>query len=592
MPREQQNSPPSGDAIRLCDLLVVGSGAAGLSTAVTAAILGLDVIVLEKERLLGGTSAWSGGWLWIPRNPLAQAAGIFEDVGHPRTYLRHELGDGYDQARIDMFLEQGPRMVSFFERETALAFIDGNVMPDFHGHVPGAGTGGRSVCAAPFDGRELGARLHDLKPPLDEIAPFGMGIASGADLRHFLDATTAWRSFVHVARRLLRHGWDLWRYGRGTHLVNGNALVARLLKSADDLGVRIIKATPVQDLLVERGRVVGARALVDGTLHEIRARRGVVLAAGGFPHDTARKAKLFPHAPTGREHWSAAPESNTGDGIRLGERAGGVMRTDLTHAGAWAPVSLVPHADGSIGRYPHLIERAKPGLIMVDRTGRRFANEADSYHDVMTALFAATPAGQPAEAWALCDRAFIRRYGLGRVRPWPFPHRPWLANGYLKRGKTIAALAAACGLDPEAVVRTVEDYNRFAVRGEDPAFDRGGTPYNRIQGEARHRPNPCVAPLAAGPFYAVKIVAGSLGTFAGLKTDAHARVLDAQSRPIDGLYAVGNDMASVMAGRYPAGGITLGPAMTFGYVAAHHASGIPLDNNRSTITTIGDEHAL
>jgi len=307
----------------------------------------------------------------------------------------------------------------------------------------------------------------------------------------------------------------------------------------------------------------------------------VVLAAGGFPHDVARKAAMFPHAPTGREHWSAAPESNTGDGIRLGETAGGEMRGDLSDAGAWAPVSLVPHDDGSTGRFPHLVERAKPGLIMVRSDGRRFANEADSYHDVMTALFAATPTDAPVEAWAICDHAFLRHYGLGRVRPRPFPILPWLRNGYLKRGDSVEALAGQCGIDGAALANTITHFNRFAAEGNDPAFDRGGTPYNRIQGDLGHKPNPCVAPLVTKPFYAVKIVAGSLGTFAGLRTDEHARVLDSHARAIAGLYAVGNDMASIMAGRYPAGGITLGPAMTFGYVAAHHAGGIPLDNNRS-----------
>jgi succinate dehydrogenase/fumarate reductase flavoprotein subunit len=569
------------DVTLICDLLVVGSGAAGLSTAVTAASLGLDVIVIEKERQIGGTTAWSGGWLWIPRNPLARAAGIVEDTEAPRTYLRHELGDGYDEARIAMFLEQGPRMVSFFERETRMAFIDGNAIPDFHGNSPGAAMGGRSICAAPFDGRELGNRLQDLKPPLGDISPFGMGIASGADLKHFLKASSSWTSFLHVAKRVARHWMETLRYGRGMHLVNGNALVARLLKSADELGVKILTAAPANDLMVDDGRVVGAKVLLSGKTTEIRARRGVTLAAGGFPHDIARKAGMFRHAPTGMEHWSAAPASNTGDGIRLGETAGGRIREDLSDAGAWAPVSLVPHADGSVGHFPHLIERAKPGLIMVRRDGRRFANEADSYHDVMKALFAATPAGDAAEAWAICDRKFIHRYGLGRVRPSPFPHMPWLGNGYLKRGDTIEALARQCGIASGALSTTMAEYNRFAANGEDPRFGRGGTPYNRVQGDIDQKPNPCVAPIAAKPFYAVKIVAGSLGTFAGLRTDEFARVLDATARPILGLYAVGNDMASIMAGRYPAGGITLGPAMTFGYVAAHHISGVPLDNNRS-----------
>jgi succinate dehydrogenase/fumarate reductase flavoprotein subunit len=440
--------------------------------------------------------------------------------------------------------------------------------------------GGRSLCAKPFDGRELGPRLDELRPPLDEVAPFGMNIASGADLRHFLNATRKWSSFVHVLRRLARHFADRALHGRGLHLVNGNALAARLLKSAADLGVTLRKGTAAIELLHEDGRVIGA-VLDDGQRRKVRATRGVVLATGGFPHDDARKAALFAHAPTGREHWSAAPCSNTGDGIRLGEAAGGHLGPALSNAGAWSPVSLVPKADGGIGRFPHLVERAKPGAIMVRRDGRRFCNEADSYHDVMQALFAVTPPGEPAEAWLVCDHGFLRRYGLGRVRPRPFPIRPWLEKGYLKRGSTPAELAQVCGIDPSGFATALEAYNRDAAHGRDPAFGRGGTPYNRVQGDAEQTPNPCVAPILRSPFYAVKIVPGSLGTFAGLRTDALARVLDPGGEPIPGLYAVGNDMSSMMAGRYPAGGITLGPAMTFGYVAAHHASGVPLANNRS-----------
>ena len=564
-----------------CDLVVVGSGASGLSAAVTAASLGLDVIVVEKHHQLGGTSAWSGGWLWVPRNPLAVAAGIVEDIEAPRTYLKAELGDGYDEALATAFLEQAPKMVAFMQKETSVRFVDGNAIPDFHDTSAGAGFGGRSVCAAPFDGRQLGARIADLRPPLGDISPFGMGIASGLDLRHFINVFRKPASFWHVGKRMARHFLDLARFGRGMHLVNGNALVARLLKSADDLGVRILTSAPVESLIREDGRVAGVIVRKGTTPVHITARRGVVLAAGGFPHDTARKAERFAHAPTGREHFSAAPEENTGDGLRLGESVGGTVRDDLSNDGAWAPVSLTPQAGGIVGRYPHLIERAKPGLIMVRATGRRFTNEADSYHDVMKALFAATPAGEKAEAWLVCDHAFQRRYGLGRTRPRPFPLRPWLANGYLKRGDTIADLARACGIDPAGLTATVAAYNIHAERGEDPEFNRGGSAYNRIQGEVEQKPNPCVAPIAHGPFYAVKIVPGSLGTFAGLRADASARVLDAENQPVSGLYAVGNDMSSMMAGRYPAGGITLGPGMTFGYIAAHHASGVPLDNNRS-----------
>ena len=549
-------------ATKITDLVVVGS------------VLGLKVVVVEKNRQIGGTSAWSGGWMWIPRNPLAIEAGLVEPIDAPRAYLRHELGNAYDESLAAMFLDQGPRMVDFFRRRLGFDFILGAKIPDFHDSTPGAGLGGRSVCAAPFDGRALGARIHDLKAPLAEISPFGMGVGSGADLQNFLDATRRFSAFRHVAARLARHWRDLLRHGRGLHLVGGNALVARLLKSADDLGVEIIAGVGAREPLRDGGRVAGVR-LADG--RDIIARRGVVLASGGFPHDLARKAALFAHAPTGAEHFSAAPESNTGDGLRIGEKAGGVVREDLAHAGAWAPVSLVPRRDGGVGRFPHLIERGKPGLIMVRRDGQRFCNEADSYHDVMQALFRACPPGGPVEAWMICDHAFQRRYGLGRARPRPFPLSPWLRNGYLKRGRTISELAKACAIDPRGLDATVARLNADAAQGRDSAFGRGESAYNRAQGEPGHAPNPCVAAIEAAPFYAVKIAPGSLGTFAGLKTDAYARALGADGQPIAGLYAVGADMASMMGGYYPAGGITLGPAMTFAYVASHHASGVPLD---------------
>jgi hypothetical protein len=554
------------------DLVVIGSGATGLSAAVTAAILGLSVVVIEKAPLLGGTSAWSGGWMWVPRNPLAVEAGIVESIEAPRAYLRAELGAAYDEAIVSMFLEQAPRMVAFLRQEAGLAFIAGNAMPDFHHRSDQAGRGGRSVCAAPYDGREMGKLLDRMRPPLDLVAPFGMGIASGADLQNFLDASTSLKSARHVAGRVTRHLRDMVTRRRGMHLVNGNALVGRLLKAGADHGVTYLTACPAEEILMQDGRVTGVRA--GGRV--IEATRGVVLAAGGFPHDPARQARLFPH----QAHFSAAPRTNTGEGLRLGEQAGGEVRGDLSNAAAWAPVSLVPRGDGSFGHFPHLIERAKPGLIMVRRDGRRFGNEANSYHDLMQALFAATPAGEEPECWMICDHRFLRRYGLGRVRPFPFRVSPWIANGYLRRGRSLAALARASGIDAQGLMDTVTRFNQHAAAGEDPAFGRGEGPYNRIQGEARHTPNPCVAPLARAPFYALRIVVGSLGTFSGLRTDAQARVLGQDGAPIGGLFAVGNDMSSMMGGSYPAGGITLGPGMTFGYVAAHTAAGIPLDNNR------------
>ena len=556
-----------------CDVLVVGSGAAGLATAVAARVMKLDVLVVEKAPVFGGTTAWSGGWLWIPCNAHAHNAGTGDTLTAARTYLQSELGSGFDAARVDAFLENGPRMVDFFERETAVQFFPGLATPDFHSQSPGAASG-RSICALPIDGRELGGMIGKLRPPLPEITVLGMAVAAGADLRHFMNAPRSAASAWYAAKRFARYGADRLRHGRGMHLVNGHALIARLLKSAMDGGVRLWTDAPVDELIVVEGAVTGACVAMPAGTVRVAARRGVVLACGGFPHDAARQHALFPHMSSGNAHWSAAPPDNTGDGLRLAETAGAAIDPRTAHPAAWAPVSEVRHRDGRVGRFPHLIDRAKPGVIAVTAEGRRFVNEAGSYHDFIAALQAVTLPGRDVVAYLLADHRAMRRYGLGFAKPFPFPLATYLRSGYLKRGATVAALAAACGIDALALTATIAEYNRDAVNGDDPAFGRGSTPFIRFGGDADRRPNPCVAPLARGPYYAVKLLPGSLGTFAGIGTDRHARALSADGSPIAGLYAVGNDMASVMGGHYPGGGITLGPAMTFGYLAACHLAGI------------------
>ena len=555
-----------------CDLLVIGSGASGLATAVTAAHLGMKVIVLEKESVFGGTSAWSGGWLWVPRNPLAVEAGIVEDISGPTEYLKNELGAGFDEEKVRAFLENAPAMIDFFRRKTSLQFIDGNKVPDFHGKTSGSVLGGRSVCAAPFDGKRLGKELKRLRQPLDVISLWGMGIASGNDIKQFFNSTRSISSFLYVTRRVLRHFKDLITHGQGTQLVNGNALVAGLAKSAFDKNVSIITSASVKQLNKDDVSITGATVEINGTTQIIHATKGVVLACGGFPHDDLRKSVMFPHAPTGKEHVSAAPKTNTGDGIRLGESVGALFTKTLPSPAGWAPVSLVPKKNGEFAHFPHLIERGKPGIIAVNEQGKRFANEANSYNDFMGDLLKTSPHGVTPYAWLICDHRFIRRWGLGAVKPAPMLLCGHLQSGYLFKGKTIAQLATAIGIKPDALEETISTYNKFAQNGDDPEFGRGDTPYNRVAGDADHTPNPCVAPIKDGPYYAVKIHPGSLGTFAGLETNAKAQVLDHNKQVIPGLFAVGNDMTSVMAGHYPSGGITLGPGMTFAYIAAHSAN--------------------
>ncbi|GHE22216.1 FAD-dependent oxidoreductase [Halomonas urumqiensis] len=566
--------PPIPTRNQAFDLVVVGSGAAGLSAAVTAAYHGLSVVVVEKAEGLGGATAWSGGWMWAPLNPLARAAGIEEDPETVRTYLRHELGERFDPVKIDAFLAATPSMVAFFHDKTSLQFADGNAIADIHADTPGAGTGGRSVIAAPFDGRKLNRRtLNKLRKTMPETAFLGMPIQAGPDLMAFLTVTRSFKSFVHVAKRFTRHLFDLALYGRTMQLVNGVALTGRLAKSADDLGVDTWVSSPATRLVRDGQRVIGV--VVDTPEGEVtlNARRGVVLAAGGFPWDVARRRELFPRTPSGEEHWPLPPPSASGDGLRLGEAAGGVVDDSLYSPVAWAPVSVVPYQDGHVGHFPHIIDRGKPGLIGVLRNGQRFVNEAGGYYDYVDAMIKAVPEGEEVCSWLICNQRFQRRYGIGITRPAPLPFKHWVHKGYLKRGRTLTELAQACGIDPAGLERTIATYNEHARLGEDPEFGRGSTPYNRKNGDPTHQPNPCVAPLDPGPFYAVKVVPGCFGTFAGLKTNEHAQVLDGQNRPIDGLYAAGTDMASIMGGFYPAGGINLGPAMTFGHIAGLHAAG-------------------
>lgn len=568
------------------DVIVVGSGAGGLATAVTAAHLGLRVALLEKAPVLGGTTAWSGGWLWVPRNPLAVEAGIDEPLSGPMQYLAGIMGNRAGDPRISQFLALGPEAVRFFRDETAVDWVDGNRVPDFT-DSPGATTGGRSVCAAPYDGRALGPWIRKLRPPLDVISLAGMGIAAGKDMTHFFQATRRPASAMYALKRMARHGRDLIRHRRAMQLVNGNALVARLLRSALDLDVAIFTDCPVSALRYSDGRVSGV-TLSDGT--GLSAQRAVVLATGGFPHDPETQQRLFGR-DAGPAHYSAAPRENTGDGLRLGQTVGGHIREDLVNAGAWAPVSLVPDGAGGHTHFPHLVDRAKPGIIAVHGKGTRFANEADSYHAFMRALFDCTAPGDAPECWLIADHTAQRRWGLGWAKPFPFPLHLYRRNGYLKSGRRLAALAQACDLDPSTLEATVARFNAAAAKGEDADFGRGASHYNRVQGDPENAPNPSLGPLRRGPFHAVRIVPGSLGTFAGLDADEYARVLDRDGHPITGLFAVGNDLSSIFAGHYPSGGITLGPAMTFGYIAAHTAAGRMGRHAPDTTTSNGDFHA-
>jgi len=550
-----------------CDVLVIGSGAGGLAAAITASIKGLDVCVVEKESQFGGTTALSGGVLWIPDNSVNRREGVNDSIEAAYRYLQHEAGNFFDEQRVNAFLKNGPEMVDFFEAQTAVKFMSNAAFPDYHPSAPGAVSGGRSIVAAPIQGQQLGRHFKDLRPPLREITFVGMMFNASQEVQHFFRATKSLRSFAYVVRRLIAHSVEMATNGRATRLTNGNALAARLAKSAFDRGIPIMLSTAAKSLIQEGGRIRGAVVETQGMSRKIFARRGVVLGAGGFPLDVERRKQLFPHAKTGNEHWSPAPPGNTGDGLRLGVSAGGATEDAMQNAAAWIPVSRVPYGNGKFGNFPHLIDRYKPGIIAVTRNGRRFVNEANSYHDFGRALIEACHGQEETTAWLIADSKALRTYGLGFVKPFPIPHAGLIRSGYLMKGRTLSELAQKAGIDAAGLETTIADFNGPARDGLDPAFGKGTTAYNRHLGDGEHKPNPCVAPIETGPYYAIKVVLGDLGTFAGLRTDEFARVIDAESQPVPGLFAVGNDMASIMGGNYPGGGITLGPAMTFGYIA-------------------------
>jgi succinate dehydrogenase/fumarate reductase flavoprotein subunit len=551
------------------DVVVAGTGAAGMTAAIVARTRGLSVLLVEKTAHVGGTTAVSGGAVWVPNTTHRDEAGHADDVETALLYLDRIVGNLGSREMRRTFLERGPEAIAYVEANSALAFVGRKHSPDYFPDAEGASLGGRSMDPLPFDGRELGAHFAELRPPIPEFMAFGGMMVNRTDIDRLLAATRSAAAFGHAARLILRYARDRLSHPRGTRLLMGNALAGRLFRTVLDLGIPVWRSSPARGLVLEGGRVAGIAVEREGRTLRVRARRGVVLATGGFPGDAELRRKLMPE-PT--DLWSAAPETNQGDGIRIAESSGGTMAEGHSNAGFLAPVSVMRRKDGSLARFPHLmLDRPKPGLIAVNAAGRRFVNEAGSYHEFVKGMHASHASVPTVPAFLVCDHAFLRKYGLGLVLPgWYRRLGPFLESGYLVVGETPAALARKLGIDPAGLEETVRRHNGFARTGVDEDFGKGANAYNRYMGDAGHGPNPCLGPIETAPFYAVRVYPGDIGTGAGLRTDRDARVLDRDGKPIDGLYACGNDMASIMGGEYPGPGITLGPGITFGYVAAMH----------------------
>ena len=552
-------------------LLVFGAGAGGMTAALAGRFEGLDVLLCEKTGMVGGITANSAGTAWIPGTSQSRRAGVPDTVERARAYLDSVVGARGGDAAREAFLQSGPAIIDALEARSAVKFAAATAHPDYLSNHPGAAFGGRALAALPFDGRLLGADFARVRPPAAEFMVLGGMMVSRADIPALLGPLRSVGNLRHVVGLLARHGLDRLRFRRGTRLVMGNALAARLLYSLRQAHVPIRFDTGLVGLIREGRRVVGAA--VDGPdgRRNIRAQSGVVLATGGLARDKALRASLFPAAA---QALSLAPAGHTGDAVRAALAEGAALDGAMESAGLWMPCSVLTRPDGTQSVWPHIIlDRAKPGLIAVNAAGRRFCNEADSYHDMCMAMLRADAVSPSIPAHLVVDRRFIADYGLGLVHPGTRDLSRFIRASYLIEAPDVRALAGKIGADPDGLAATVAAYNDDARTGVDRAFGRGESDLNRINGDPANRPNPCLRPIGPGPFYAVAVRPADLASSAGLAGDADGRVLDAAGAPIRGLYACGNDLASIFRGTYPGPGTTIGPAIVFGWRAAVHAAG-------------------
>lgn len=549
------------------DIVVVGAGGAGMSAALFGAINGAKVLLVEKSEYVGGTTAFSAGTTWVPNSHHARAVGAHDDsLEKAAHYLDLAVGDRSSPALRRAFLENGPLAVKCIEDNSSVRYRARPFHPDYISDLEGSTLKGRALEPLPFDGRQLGERFALIRPPIPEFTVLGGMMVDRDDVNHLLGMTKSFKSLRHSIKLLVRQGVDRLRHSRGTRLVMGNALIASLLQSLDQRRVPVL--TQCQMDSVESGSD-GIEAIVlsqQGLKRRLRVKGGVILASGGFNRHPERRKALLPGidvkwCPGASGHTGQAHDVAQGVGARYG-------KPGLSNA-FWAPVSTRKRADGSLAVFPHFIlDRGKPGMITVNQQGKRFLNESTSYH-----LFGiGMQNAGVAPAYLVTDAKGLRQYGLGMVRPGGKGLKPFLEDGYLTEGASLAALAGRLGIDASGLQDSVRRMNEYARTGVDLDYQRGTTDYQRANGDGSNTPNPNLGTLGIAPFYAIRLYPGDIGAATGFATDAKGRTLDDRDQVIPGLYAIGNDMHSIMGGTYPGPGITLGPGLTFAYLAAGHAA--------------------
>jgi len=551
-----------------CDVLVIGSGAGGMTAALRAHDLGLDTLVIEKSGQYGGTSAVSGGGIWIPDNHRVRALGGEDSAAQAIAYLKAVTQGEVDDGRIEAYVEHGRTMVEYLERETRVRFEAQAQYTDYYPEVPGGKPGYRSMDPLPFNAAQLGEEFLRMREPSPGTLMMGRMAMTMKEARVLLCRGKGW---MGLTAKVL---WRYWRDRKGRKLSRrdrfltlGNALVGALRCSLLDRGVPLWLNCQLDQLLIIGERIGGARVLRDGQWLNIKARHGVIIAAGGFERNQAMREQHHPQPSNAG--WSATPPCNTGDGIRAALAVG--ARTALMEHSWWAPTVQVA---GEEKQRALFVERNLPGCILVNSAGERFVNEGAPYSDIVYAMYASNREGATSvPCWMVFDADFRRKYPCGPLLPgyaqpdWRLPEH---LRQVLHKADDLGALALRIGVDVAGLGRTVQRFNAMAACGRDDDFGKGASLFDRYYGDPGVQPNPCLAPLAKAPFYAVRVDAGDIGTKGGLLTNTHAQVLHQDGRPILGLYAIGNSAASMMGRTYPGAGSTLGPAMTFGYLAANH----------------------
>ncbi|MBV8350326.1 MAG: FAD-binding protein [Mycolicibacterium sp.] len=555
------------------DLLIAGSGGGGMVAALAALDAGIEPMIVEKQALVGGSTGLSGGIVWLPNNPLMRAAGIADSHEDGLAYLADVVGDiggPSSPARREMFLTAGYEMIGFLLRKgVRLVRCDG--WSDYYPNHKGGNTAGRAVEGIPFDAAALGNWSDKVQPALARNYGF---VVKTNELRSVQYFNRAPHAFAVATRVLLRTAAA--RIRRRRILTNGASLIAQLLEVLIDLGdgdPPLWTNAAMKDLIVEDGRVVGARIIRDGSTLSIEARKGVLLAAGGFSHNADMRRRYSGDQPN-EAQWSIANAGDTGEVLQTAMRLG--AKTDLLDEAWWLPSVFI--ADGGTAAASLGVGRQRPGAIYVDSTGRRFCNESNSYVEVGKAMYA----NKAVPCWMIFDDGYVHRYvsGANPLRKRSLPYE-LIERGHVKRGDTVGDLARQIEVPAEGLARTVQRFNQFAAKGLDPDFGRGQSAYNDCLGDPGYRPNAAVGPLDRAPYYATKVYPADVGTCGGVITNEYAQVLDERDRVIDGLYATGNTTATVMGRTYPGAGASIANTMVFGYVAARHAAGRKLAGEKS-----------